>query len=1305
MAADIEEPACSERIRKRKRSKYDAKLVLEDKVEVRSVEEGFLGSWHSGIVIFCESQVRWVKYDYLLRDDGSENLIDRVGVPLILDGIASVDRAPSNYRGIIRPLPPPIDFGKWCLHYGQCVDVYFQDAWWEGVIFDHEDGSEVRKVFFPDMGDVMDCGIEMLRITQDWDEFEEDWKPRGNWLFLELIEEFEQEWPLQVSVRQIWYDLRGKKGFEKLKEWTSSLKDLWKNLVSQVIYDNFKITLKDFFHKLDSSEELVEEAEKVMGLFESALDHVSKPEADLGKSLAVVPFENDGPATGLLLTDVLNASVPHPEEEVYRDELVSAMENDGLETNAFTSSGMPCHEGTPSMNTAISILPFYPDEFSRISSNSKNPNWKLVSLTPRESHKWLPAGHDLVPEAELCPDAVIEYNHFSISGKRPSTAVMLNVRKHLTYLGWKIEVVRDKGVQRLRYTSPEGKCYLSLRKLCQDLSVPGEEDKRSSAAPDGPFSPLHIRQPQAIKRAPVKPSPDDYVFIESEYCPQAVVDYYSVSLEYKNDQVRWWQDAKVKDLKSKAKRHLSAVGWLFSFHIRQSGRRESRYTSPTGKIYNSLRTACKSCMDDGVSGSNASTCRPNHNINVSKQAESQLPIARSCSALISMDFQGNLVPQNVLSEKWPIESSGISPSKELVELRKVKVQGIRELRKKRNNGDLHLTSHLLQKKDQNAGFPMLKKGKECTSLIKSGNDWNGNFPTRMLRSSKRARQVVVPSSSHHNPRTVLSWLIDNNVVLPRAKVHYRCRKDHHPMAEGRITRDGIKCSCCQKNFTLSKFEAHAGSTYHRPSANIFLEDGRSLLDCQLQLKSDNNMRSFMTEPHDMKGKQHQHTNDYICSVCHFGGELVLCDQCPSSFHTTCLGLKGVPDGDWFCPSCCCGICGQSRFNEDTEQVLYNSLLGCDQCEHQCALTMICLYLCYVMHTYIDHIGCLRKGGNIKMGSYPKGNWFCNKRCKQIFLGLRKLLGKPVPVGKDNLTWTLLKYMHDCSDNEASTENYSKLNVALGVMHECFEPVKESRTRRDLVEDVIFSRWSELNRLNFRGFYTVLLERNDELITVAAVRVYGEKVAEVPLVGTRFQYRHLGMCRILMNVLEKKLMELGVERLVLPAVPSVLNTWTTSFGFSKMTASERLNFLDYTFLDFQGTIMCQKLLTKIPSAESNILRGLCAGSQQNFRDDINGRDIIDLDGNSAVSEVFQADQIEDIVDQGPVYIAGGDGSNGCNSTVAPPVVVVNQQETGLECIPCQNEIGLECSVEDVDHKEGENTGNGLFKCYKRRKISA
>lgn len=81
---------------------------------------------------------------------------------------------------------------------------------------------------------------------------------------------------------------------------------------------------------------------------------------------------------------------------------------------------------------------------------------------------------------------------------------------------------------------------------------------------------------------------------------------------------------------------------------------------------------------------------------------------------------------------------------------------------------------------------------------------------------------------------------------------------------------------------------------------------------------------------------------------------------------------------------------------------------------------------------------------------------------QIFLVLHELLGRPIPVGIDNLTWTLIKSMpsdtHDeAPDNEAMVENYSKLSIALDVMHECFKPMKELRTGRDLVANIIFSR--------------------------------------------------------------------------------------------------------------------------------------------------------------------------------------------------------------------------------------------------------
>ncbi|XP_026423471.1 uncharacterized protein LOC113319429 [Papaver somniferum] len=71
-----------------------------------------------------------------------------------------------------------------------------------------------------------------------------------------------------------------------------------------------------------------------------------------------------------------------------------------------------------------------------------------------------------------------------------------------------------------------------------------------------------------------------------------------------------------------------------------------------------------------------------------------------------------------------------------------------------------------------------------------------------------------------------------------------------------------------------------------------------------------------------------------------------------------------------------------------------------------------------------------------------------------------------------------------------------------------------------------------------------------------------------------------MSRILFDVLEEKLRELEVERVILP-IPQVLHTWSTFLGFSKLTKSESLEFLQYTFQDFQDTRTCQKFLRMSP----------------------------------------------------------------------------------------------------------------------------
>ncbi|XVE70196.1 hypothetical protein DITRI_Ditri10aG0053200 [Diplodiscus trichospermus] len=628
--------------------------------------------------------------------------------------------------------------------------------------------------------------------------------------------------------------------------------------------------------------------------------------------------------------------------------------------------------------------------------------------------------------------------------------------------------------------------------------------------------------------------------VEGEVCHEAVLKWYHGDSSVTNS----------RELSLKAKKHLSAMGWVF-WYAPKKGRQELRYQSPKGKVYYSLRMACKSYIEEAV--------------------RERTLVAREMESKQSTEGKSaggeRTVADRVLESKQPTKRKSAWGEGTVVD----RVLESKQPTKRSAGGEGTVADRVLESKKPT-------KRKSLTLLENQANDESVHFnppkrqkklkkqeyqikPGRIIRSSKRVRKGPLPNSSHCNRKTILSWLIDNDAVTVLAKVYYR-NKAGNPLKKGRVTRNGIQCDCCFRVFTLTAFEAHAGSAIHRPSANIILDDGsgRSISDCLKQVRDSIMIKSYKVEsPQTVKDTSFQRECDEVCSACRHGGEIICCDHCPSAFHANCLGLKEVPNGDWFCPSCCCGICSIGYSTND-------NFLACQQCERK------------------FHVGCLGLKESNDLNNYQTGiNWFCSHSCEKIFSSLRKLTGKPIPMG-NNLTWTLLK-PDACSDSykdnvhalEASAENHSKLRVALDVMHECFEPSKDVYTGRDIVEDVIFSRVSKLKRLNFKGFYTVILEENDELVSVATVRVYGDRVAEMPLVATRFRHRRRGMCRVLVEELEKNLRKFGVQKLILPAVPSVVDTWTDNFGFSHMTDDERSELLQYTFLDFQGTILCQKLL--------------------------------------------------------------------------------------------------------------------------------
>ena len=55
----------------------------------------------------------------------------------------------------------------------------------------------------------------------------------------------------------------------------------------------------------------------------------------------------------------------------------------------------------------------------------------------------------------------------------------------------------------------------------------------------------------------------------------------------------------------------------------------------------------------------------------------------------------------------------------------------------------------------------------------------------------------------------------------------------------------------------------------------------------------------------IKRNENKKINRELCSICRDGGNLLLCDNCPRSFHIECLKIKeeNIPEDNWYCPIC------------------------------------------------------------------------------------------------------------------------------------------------------------------------------------------------------------------------------------------------------------------------------------------------------------------------------------------------------------------------------------------------------------------
>ncbi|GAB2254369.1 hypothetical protein Droror1_Dr00022178 [Drosera rotundifolia] len=618
---------------------------------------------------------------------------------------------------------------------------------------------------------------------------------------------------------------------------------------------------------------------------------------------------------------------------------------------------------------------------------------------------------------------------------------------------------------------------------------------------------------------------------------------------------------------------LISAGWTIDQRQRQDGRdyADQVYTSPQGKTHWSVTKAYFALKKD-VEERKIESKDGNSGFLFVPIAEEEL--AKLFRVVVHKRRDKNKKRKNKQNSKSHIDEDNFDD--EVLDRKPVKrklaLKAFLKSREKRFGGKMAAKLLMGKKKRK---VPVSEKAVSASKSLErkscSTHDCTKSRGRALLvrRTTQGSNSDADEFVLYSGKRTLISWMIDTGTIPLGGKLQFHFT--NKVAREGVLTRSGILCCCCDKLLTLSEFEDHSGIKYSLSYENLYLENGPSLLQCLTESwnKQEESRSSLF---YDVRVDEDD-PNDDSCAICGDGGDLICCDGCPSTFHPSCLNLQDFPSGEWGCPYCTCKFCNifdiPTSNDNDNHTLPYSTSLICHLCEEK----------------YHQLCASEADAANYQL----EGPRYCGKDCKQISLCLQQLVGVKFELG-NAFRWSLIQrsgVKQTAPETQIQeTENNSKLVIALSLMNECFLPFTDHRSGIDMLNNILYSHGSNFKRLNFSGFYTAILERGDEIVCAASIRIHGKQLAEMPFIGTSNAYRRQGMCRRLLNAIESALFSLGVKKLVIPAISELVETWTSVFGFKPLETSTKKGMSRMNMLMFPKTDMLEKTLSRQQPAEES-----------------------------------------------------------------------------------------------------------------------